>query len=682
MDPPVYANRDITDSPRPAVTVAAVLRRSLLVALLSTVLATAAASAQTVAPPPADIGLRLPDPAWTPARTVSAAVAMTRLEDLVDPVLPVGEPARAETLSRLAAAGFVGGAQQFADLPGGPGLRALASQFATPAGARQGLEALRWALRRRSDTASQTVLELPDPAGGRLVVTADIAGGMRTTALVTVGGWLYAIESAAAPGQAPDPDVASLLVRLAVRQPDRVDPAGAQPLGVAPELRQALAAARAAARPRTEAAGLPVEGSVHAAQLGDTSWALARFSGISSDPELFRRTAGSSWTYVGDTGGAGCPRIPAPVRTVWGLDGRCPLDPSPVTRPDDPDALGTADSPFRGLGTWVWDLTRSGGVDTVVRQATTYGMRTVFVKSGDGTRYWTQFDAATGPLKAAGLRVCAWQYVYGRRPVAEARVAARAVTAGADCFVVDAESEFAGRKGSYEGRTYRAARRYMAELRRLVGGEYPIALTSFAYVDYHPTFPYSAFLDGPNGADVLMPQVYWGAFRTAVDRAVRRTAAWNSIYGVPIAPIAGTYRREAPSDLRRFRCLAAAYGWPGASYWSFAETAARQWPALGTPVSCGDASLARTYPSLRTGMQGDAVVWLQARLRAWGSAVPRTGFYRRQTRAAVMAFQQAHGLEPDGVAGPVTWSVLLQTPAVAAAAPTVPPAPATTAPPG
>jgi hypothetical protein len=147
-----------------------------------------------------------------------------------------------------------------------------------------------------------------------------------------------------------------------------------------------------------------------------------------------------------------------------------------------------------------------------------------------------------------------------------------------------------------------------------------------------------------------------------VDRAVRRTARWNSVYGVPIAPIAGTYEREAPRDLRRFRCIASAYGWPGASYWSFQHTAPSQWPALGRPVDCRDAALAREYPTMRPGMHGDAVVWLQARLRAWGVAVPRTGFYRAQTRAAVRAFQRAHGLQPDGVAGPLTWAVLLETP--------------------
>jgi hypothetical protein len=641
-----------------------VLRRAIAPALLAGLLLGApVAAGQAPAPTPAGIEVRLPDPGWLGGRAPGPVTPVARAEDLVDPVLAPGAPGRDEALARLVRAGLVGGArQELGAAPGGAPVTAWAVQFATPAGGRQGLETLRWALRRRADTAAQTVVELPEPPDARLVVTSDRAGGLRTTALFTLAGWVYVVESAAGPGGTPDPQVAALLARVAQRQPDRPDPAGAQPAAVTPALRDALAAARSRARGRRGAPAPPTPGTVQAARLGGTGWALARFAGVASEPELFRQDPGTAWRRVGDVGGAGCPRIPAEVRRVWGLDERCPLDPSPVSRPDDPDALGAADSPFRGLGTWVWELERAGGVPAVVRQATTFGIRTVFLKSGDGTTYWRQFDAAVGPLKAAGLRVCAWQYVYGRRPVAEARVAARAVRAGADCFVVDAESEYKARGRRYEGPTYRAARRYMSELRRRAGREYPVALTSFAYVDYHPGFPYSAFVEGPDGVDVLMPQVYWGAFRTAVDRAVRRTAQWNGIYGVPIAPIAGTYEREVPRDLVRFRCLAAAYGWPGASYWSFQHTRPSQWPALGAPVRCGDAVLARTYPTLRMGRHGDAVVWLQARLRAWGVPVARTGHFRTQTRAAVRAFQRARGLQPDGVAGPLTWALLLETP--------------------
>jgi hypothetical protein len=641
-------------------------RARRLVPVIVAALATAApAMAQT--PAPAGIEQRLPDAAWL-GGTAGPATAVADAETLVDPLLPLGEPRRADAAKRLRAAGLVGGAQMTVPgtAPAGRGtLRAWAAQFATPGGARAGADRMRWAMRVRTGTAGLTSVELADPADGRLVTATAADGTVRVAALFAVGTWAYGVERAVPPG-AGDPDAAgivSVATRLAARQPERPDPAGAQPLGVTDALRAALAAARTPPRPTAPAPALPLPGTTQAATHAGLGWAMARFAGAAGGPVLFVRRTDGTWRAVGTPGGPGCPRIPAPVKEVWGLGAECPLSVSAVTRPDDPDALALDDSPFAGLGTWVWEVRSSGGAPAIARRAVTNGIRTVFLKSGDGLRYWRQFDAALPVLKAAGLRVCAWQYVYGTRPVREARVLATAARRGADCVVVDAESEFE-RTRRYDGPTARAARRYMAELRRVVGTDYPVGLTSFAYVDGHGRFPYSAFLEGVNGADVTMPQIYWGAFRTAVDRAVARTAKWNSIYDVPIAPIAGTYERETPPDLRRFRCLAAAYGWQGASYWSFQHTAARQWPALARPITActTPAALATTYPTLRMGARGDAVVWLQARLRTWGVPVARTGLYRAQTRAAVRAFQRARGLQADGVAGPLTWAVLLEQP--------------------
>ena len=42
-----------------------------------------------------------------------------------------------------------------------------------------------------------------------------------------------------------------------------------------------------------------------------------------------------------------------------------------------------------------------------------------------------------------------------------------------------------------------------------------------------------------------------------------------------------------------------------------------------------------------------------------GQAVPVDGGYGEQTKAAVKAWQQAHGLKPSGVVGLATWLSLL-----------------------
>ena len=100
-------------------------------------------------------------------------------------------------------------------------------------------------------------------------------------------------------------------------------------------------------------------------------------------------------------------------------------------------------SPFAGRGLWIWVLSQSdgGNLSSIVADAHRFGIRTVTVKAGDGSGAWSQFNPqVVSTLHANGLRVCAWQYVYGAHPTYEAQVGAAAVADGADCLVIDAES--------------------------------------------------------------------------------------------------------------------------------------------------------------------------------------------------------------------------------------------------
>src|SRR5947209_19712593 len=123
------------------------------------------------------------------------------------------------------------------------------------------------------------------------------------------------------------------------------------------------------------------------------------------------------------------------------------------------------------------------------------------IKSGDAGNYCSQFSRGlVSRLHAAGIRVCAWQYVYGNSPMSEALVGVHAVHSGADCLMIDAE-------GEYEGK-YVSAQTYIKGLRHRIGQRFPVALAGLPYVDYHPAFPYSVFL-GPGAANYNMPQMYW-----------------------------------------------------------------------------------------------------------------------------------------------------------------------------
>jgi peptidoglycan hydrolase-like protein with peptidoglycan-binding domain len=64
-------------------------------------------------------------------------------------------------------------------------------------------------------------------------------------------------------------------------------------------------------------------------------------------------------------------------------------------------------------------------------------------------------------------------------------------------------------------------------------------------------------------------------------------------------------------------------------------------------------------PMLRNGAKGDHVKLAQARLQGHGfDPGPVDGIFGDKTERAVRAFQQARGLEVDGVIGPLTWGAL------------------------
>jgi hypothetical protein len=320
-----------------------------------------------------------------------------------------------------------------------------------------------------------------------------------------------------------------------------------------------------------------------------------------------------------------------------------------------PAAPARAANPFAGTGMWIWQIPRTegGSIPRIVERARRYKVRTLFVKSGDGTNAWSQFTPElVQAFKQAGLRVCGWQYVYGDKPYAEANVSALAKQAGADCFVIDAEAE-------YEGK-YVAADQYVRRLRELVGASYPLGLSPFPYVDYHPAFPYSVFL-APGAAQANQPQMYWKAIGTTVDANFAHTYTWGRLYKRTIFPLGQTYDRTPPAQMRRFRQLAQAYRARGVSWWEWAETSPAAWAAVSDPVS----TLARytpasAYPTVRLRARGDFVVWAQQHLWTAGYQLPLDGAYGPMTRDAVAGFQGKRGLPVTGVLDDATWRALLR----------------------
>jgi hypothetical protein len=318
---------------------------------------------------------------------------------------------------------------------------------------------------------------------------------------------------------------------------------------------------------------------------------------------------------------------------------------------------GAGATPFDRQGMWIWYVSHSerGNVAAIIARAKRNRIGTVYVKSGDGSSTWSQFNQSlVSALHKGGLDVCAWQFVYGDHPAAEAQVGAASVARGADCLVIDAE-------GQYEGK-YASADLYIRRLRAAIGEGFPLSLAGFPYVDYHPAYPYSVFF-GPGGATFSQPQMYWKTIGTSVKAVFEHTYLYNRIWKAPIYPLGQTYEAPGNGQLQLFRRFSATYGNLQPSWWSWQETSPKEWGALAS--ARGRRPLTRlrqnfAQPTLKPGSRGDMVVWAQEHLITAGEEIPVSGIFGKLTRAAVRRFQEEHGLFVDGQIGTATWRVLLQ----------------------
>jgi hypothetical protein len=318
---------------------------------------------------------------------------------------------------------------------------------------------------------------------------------------------------------------------------------------------------------------------------------------------------------------------------------------------------GAGNTPFDRQGMWIWYVSHSerGNVAAIIARAKRSRIGTVYVKSGDGGSTWSQFNRSlVSALHKGGLEVCAWQFVYGDHPAAEAQVGATSVGRGADCLVIDAE-------GQYEGK-YASADIYIRRLRAAIGENFPLSLAGFPYVDYHPGYPYSVFF-GPGGATVSQPQMYWKTIGTSVKTVFEHTYLYNRIWGVPIYPLGQTYEAPGNAQLQLFRRFCATYGNLQPSWWSWQETSPKEWQALAStrgrrPLTRFRQSFAQ--PMLKLGSRGDMVVWAQEHLVTAGEEIAVNGIFGKATRGAVRRFQEDHGLFVDGQVGTATWRALLR----------------------
>ncbi len=237
-----------------------------------------------------------------------------------------------------------------------------------------------------------------------------------------------------------------------------------------------------------------------------------------------------------------------------------------------------------GKGWFIWQVSRCehGSPAAIADRAAAAGLSHVLIKVADRAHdfgiNWHGQDLVAPvaeALRARGIQIWGWHYVYGQQPVDEARAAVkRARQLGLDGYVIDAE-------GEYES-PYMAgpARAFMNTLKEGLPAETLVALSSYRFPSVHRNLPWAAFLEH---CDLVMPQVYWlGAHNSAVQ--LTRSVKENNdpkLVGVvrPVVPTgaafgAGDWLASA-DDLEKFLSTAQQLKLPAANFYS--------WDAAGVP---------------------------------------------------------------------------------------------------
>jgi hypothetical protein len=186
-------------------------------------------------------------------------------------------------------------------------------------------------------------------------------------------------------------------------------------------------------------------------------------------------------------------------------------------------------------------------------------------------------------LRAQGIDVWGWHYVYGDEAQREAEAAIRRVRALAlDGYVIDAEGEYK-RPGKAA-----AARIFMHTLRAGLPN-LPVALSSYRYPALHPQLPWREFLEQ---CDWAMPQVYWERMHNPDQQLARVVAEYANAELVghvrPVVPTGSAYGagdwQATPADLTQFLNKAVALKLPAANFYSWDYARAPQRTALWEAV--------------------------------------------------------------------------------------------------
>jgi len=228
---------------------------------------------------------------------------------------------------------------------------------------------------------------------------------------------------------------------------------------------------------------------------------------------------------------------------------------------------------LQGKGFFTFNLPECEGGDpaAIVAAALAAGLSHVIIKIADGVKALgidpSGIDSVLpviNALHAEGLAVWGWQTVRGNNPDSEAKIAIQRVQAlGLDGYVINAEAEY--KQPGMET----AARQFMSAVRD--GLTVPIALSSYRFPNYHPEFPWSAFLEKCN---YHMPKVFWEHAHNAGAQLVESKHQCDALPNArPYIPTGPAYNvpgwAPTPEDISDFLDTARALRLPAVNFFQW-----------------------------------------------------------------------------------------------------------------
>ena len=228
---------------------------------------------------------------------------------------------------------------------------------------------------------------------------------------------------------------------------------------------------------------------------------------------------------------------------------------------------------LQGKGFFTFSLSEceGGNPAAIVAAAKGAGLSHVIVKIADGVKAFGIDSSGTDitspvaqALHAAGIAVWGWHSLYGNNPADEAKIAIQRTQAlGLKGYVVNAESEYE-RPGKEV-----AAHQFMSALHGAM--TVPIALSSYRFPNYHPEFPWTAFLEN---CTYHMPKVFWEQAHNAGEQLRESKRQCDALpQARPYIPTGAAYRTPGwapiPTDISDFLDTARSLGFPAVNFFQW-----------------------------------------------------------------------------------------------------------------